>query len=339
LHARRPLSFREVCARFDLGMYWQIGLLFVRLLLRAEPGVPKADPVADALVPGFFAFGICAIAIARHRGGGAKQFTTGARGLGMLLGLGSAALLASAGTALLLLPYLRALSQRGHAGIAMLAAPIANRAASAVMNALHWLLAHPLPLYTPGRTVTVANVVTARAVANTPLERLTESDPHSLWIALGLASLCMLTCLAWRHRRWLVMRTARAPRAPSRLWLLLRQTWLRVRALWHRLVSARELEPIRLYIALLRWGERTGLPRAAHETPLEYAARLKRHLVASGPDIDLVVATFNLHVYAGALRDERALTRAAEALRRLHSPRLWIRRCVIRFRSAPGAAS
>jgi hypothetical protein len=337
LHARRPRSYREICARFDLGLYWLFGLLFVRLLLRAEPAVPKTDPIADALVPGFFGFGVCAIAIARHRAGAAQQVRTGARGLGVLLGVGSAALLGSAGTALLLLPYLRALSQRSHAEVATRAAPIANRAAAAVIDTLHWLLAHPLPLYTPGRTVTVANVVSARVIASTPPERLTQSDPHSLWIALGLASSCALVLLALRHRRWLWARTQRRPRAPSRPWLLLRQVWQRVLALWHKLLSARELEPIRLYRALLRWGERTGLPRAAHETPLEYAARLKRHLVVSGADIDLIVATFNLHVYAGPLRDPRALARAAEALRRLHSPRLWIRRCVIRFRSVPGA--
>jgi hypothetical protein len=153
-------------------------------------------------------------------------------------------------------------------------------------------------------------------------------------MCLGLTSVCVLGCVAWFKRRWLFSRTERIGRPPSQLLRLLRRFWQRMIALWQRLSASGELEPIGLYAALVKWGARTGLPRAGHETPFEYGERLKLQLAQSSADIELIVSTFNLHVYAQHPRDAQALLRARMALRRLRSPRLWIRRFAIWLRSS-----
>jgi hypothetical protein len=74
---------------------------------------------------------------------------------------------------------------------------------------------------------------------------------------------------------------------------------------------------------LLRWGAGAGVVCGAHETPLEYAARLRGAVGAVQQPIDVLVTAFNAHAYRAAGPSSPELRRARGALRRLRSPALW----------------
>ena len=93
-------------------------------------------------------------------------------------------------------------------------------------------------------------------------------------------------------------------------------------------------EAIRLYGTLLRWGKRSGLANRNSETPLEYGRRLKQQFNAVAAEIDLIIFSFNLHVYGEMVCEGQEVAHARQALKRLQSPMLWPKRFKLWFFSS-----
>jgi hypothetical protein len=148
----------------------------------------------------------------------------------------------------------------------------------------------------------------------------------------------VLAFALWYWRRQLFSRTASIERrelhwAWSWRWLVLFGRWIA-----RSFGLSDDIDPTRLYHALLIWGRRTGIPHRPSETPLEYAGRLQACCGFVSSEIALIVATFNLHVYGQRACDHERTCSLRKAFRRLRSPRLWPKRLWLWFTDA-GAAS
>jgi hypothetical protein len=327
-HAQRSLTYRQACSRFDRGLTWLFALLFMKLLLRGQVGVPTSDGVSEALVLPFFAGGVVSIALARNRSGAQKSFLRGYRGIGLVLGFAAAIMLCSAAAALLVLPFLRTASAAGYRGLTTVGRPVADSAAQVLLFVCGLARFLPPPqIYRGGGPSTGI-----RHDQSAPETHVTVSEPSGsgAWLLLGLALAVAVGLGAWYLRRWHSTR-ARGVERKAGVFELLRRWFARWLARLGRFVAQwrerrRQHEALHLYRRLLRWGRRNGSPKRPSETPIEYGRRLQQQLDGASAEIDPLVAAFNAYVYGHASVDPQSLTRARRALRRLQSPRLWPKR-------------
>ncbi len=98
--------------------------------------------------------------------------------------------------------------------------------------------------------------------------------------------------------------------------------------------TLRDPGPVRLFHRLSAWGARSGLPRQATETPLEYGTRLCSCFEGLSRDIALLTDLVNREVWSSAPPGPNERRSGLLAWRRLRSPRQWHRRLRILF-SAP----
>ncbi|HET8932339.1 MAG TPA: DUF4129 domain-containing protein [Polyangiales bacterium] len=328
LHARRTLTHRVVCARFDLGMYWLLALLGLRLLLRGQAQVPQQAAPIDVLVPSFFINALCAICVARYRSQVSKQWLRVSGRIVMLFS-GAAALGAFAFSIVWLCrPYLRTLAETSHKGAAAVARPIANAAAEVLFAVMREGAKHPMPMYLPGH---LPLPYPGRGqLTGEPLEAV-NVDEGALTVVCVVA--CMLALIAalfcvWWKRNWLLARQSEGSPA-NELWAFCQQLWR-----WLRGLRANpEAEPVRLMNALLAWGERSGITRGDAETPVEYARRLKLSFAAMSGEIDSIVHCHCQQTYALRRCDQQQIEEACRALRQLRSPRRWWARTCTRWRA------
>lgn len=332
LHARRTLTHRVVCARFDFGMYWLLALLGLRVLLRGQAQVPQQAELTDALVPSFFVNALCAICVARFRSQGSKQWLRVSGRIVMLFsGLSALGTLGFSIT-WMCRPYLRSLAATTHSGAATVIRPIANAAAELLFAVMREGRKHPVPVYLPGHLP--LRYPGRKTLPDEPLQ-LVPVDEMTL-TALCIAG-CVLALIAavfwlWWKRQWLF--AEQSQREPeSDLWALCKQLWRRALAWFRALRGSTVEEPVRLMNALLIWGERSGVTREGAETPLEYARRLKLSFAAMGGEIDSIVRNHCRQIYALGACDEAELRETRHALRLLRSPRQWWARSVSRWRA------
>jgi hypothetical protein len=114
--ARRSTVYISVTRRLDLG----IGIFLLLLLVSAGIGLP--DSTAGLLLFPFFFFSMLAVALARNRGDGKKEYLPGQRWVGLVLTFAVTVLLFTAGAALLL-PYLTMAAETGLALLKWVFAP------------------------------------------------------------------------------------------------------------------------------------------------------------------------------------------------------------------------
>jgi hypothetical protein len=141
---------------------------------------------------------------------------------------------------------------------------------------------------------------------------------------LGLAALVAAVVALWYFIVWLFSRTAREtddePFAGRVNWWLILQKFFRGLPFWQ---GRGRWGPIRLFSFLVRWGNRSGLPRQPHETPCEYGARLDMRFPRCRGDFERVVELFNRRVY-GEMDPHSGELREGQASRhRLSSPLRW----------------
>ncbi len=86
-----------------------------------------------------------------------------------------------------------------------------------------------------------------------------------------------------------------------------------------------------LYAVLLGWGQRSGLARLIHETPLEFGVRLDKHFPRLKTEIDVIINAFNAEVYGETIMSGEGMRGVYSAWRELRSPRHWPLRMKIRF--------
>jgi len=148
--AARSDAYREVCGRFDRGLLWLFALLFVKLLLRQEPGVWQTQDRADALILPYFVFGLIAIAVARNRSDGRRSFMRGRRGAGLFVAFAALVLACGVGSTLFSLPFLHDASEVSYEQLAAFAGPFGPVIVEIVLFFLRGRMVLPLP--TSGRS-------------------------------------------------------------------------------------------------------------------------------------------------------------------------------------------
>ena len=159
------------------------------------------------------------------------------------------------------------------------------------------------------------------------------------WGIKGFAVLLLLAAfgfIVFYLIKWLLSRTTRARvdtgetynTAP---WFVL--LWTALVLLYKRLLlSIRGYKrAAELYAVLLGWGQRSGLARFIHETPLEFGARLDKHFPRLKSEVDVIVSAFNREVYGELNMSGEGMKKALSAWRSLRSPRHWPLRLKTRF--------
>jgi hypothetical protein len=330
-HAERPKTYLEACSRFDRGLTWLFALLFMKLLLRGQAGVPASDGLSDSLVMPFFVGGVVSIALARNRGSAHRNFVRGYRGVGLVSGFAATLMLCSAGCALLVLPFLRTASATGYHELTTIGRPMADAAAMALLAVVGLARYLPPPQIYRGGAPSMVRGQPDSALR--PEDVVPNPSSTGSWLLLGLTVTIVVALGAWYLRRRLLSRD-RGPDRDASVFEPLRQWLARLARLVARWLERRQQhEALRLYRALVSWGRRNGSPKRPSETPIEYGRRLKQQLHGVSAEIDLVVAAFNAHVYGHASFDRLSLNHARRALRRLRSPLLWPKRLRLWFLS------
>lgn len=331
-YARRSKSYPAVCDRFDKGLTWLFVLLFVKFIIRVPVGVQLAENISDRMIYPFFLFGLMAVALARSRSEVQKRFLSGYRGIGVVISFSAAVILCGGGLLLLFLPFLRAASQTGYSALKAVGIPLLALLADMILFSFG-------EMERKRRIIPKDHVDDIRTATEwkPPIGFFTETDTWIIWTLLGLLVTAFVGMAIWYAWRWLrssKRETERTGIDIARFWRWLKH-WIAYlfRFLVALFAAKKRREPVAHYRALLTWGRRSGLPKRRSETPLEYGYRLKQQLGTVTEEIDSIVSSFNLYVYAQTPCDGQALTRARRALRRLRSPFLWPRRAKLLFLS------
>lgn len=329
-HAARAPSYPQLCARWDRGLCWLFVLSFAELLLHANDSITLSETVSARVVFPFFAFALPALTLARaHSGQGAhKTFMTGQRGTGATLGFIGLSCAFVFGFALLLVPS-EQLFQDVAPAQSSGQGPLLTALGYAILFlvALYMKIWERIPIYF-GRKLDSQpqqRYLSPRAVE--PMLRAPpthESAPSWPWL-LAVACLAGLLWYVW-WRKTAVRADGTLERPLPHLLRWFRQLWRQLLARWTlQRERRRRAIALQLYAALSRWGSRSGLPRRPSETPREYGERLKAQIVTAAPEIDVIVAAVNEHLY-GTARTPLERERVRAVLRALQSPRLWPKR-------------
>jgi hypothetical protein len=325
--ARRSADYLAVCARFDLGVAAFLGLFLVRWVAHAQAGVEMGGTLSEGLLLPYFIFGLFSIGLARNRGHGRKDFLTGPRGLGLVLGGLISTLLVGVAVAVLFRPFLTAAAEAGYAALRTVAAPLGP----VVFRVLRFLLVGRN--HDPGGPTDAGGGLGAAGAATPPAQPggwealLGQLFGWGLFGLLAAGALAAAAGVVWYLCRWLSTRTRLDPSRPG-LWAQLRLDLSALRkalAAW----AARWLGPspnrgaVACYAALRRWGTRSGIAPMAAETPLEYSARLQRRFPSVGGEITELVGLFHREVYAEQPWNRACLAAGRRARARLRSPVLW----------------
>jgi hypothetical protein len=322
-HAQRADDYIEVCRRFDRGLCWLFALLFIRLLMR--DALPTSDPgvTAELLAFPYLCAGLFAVARARNRDVSVahRRFSSGHRGTLLAVTFASWLLACAVVASVVALPTVQSSSTASVRALADAADPLRHAFLIALGLAFAlwgWLATLLDPLAPPPPRDHAHGKAQAVADAS-PLAHIDSSSAHSL-LAPWVAACVMLVLVYLYHRR-----TALAARAGRARVIDALLAWLaRLRLLLNRWRMQRRMtEAVRLYRALLRWGDHTGVACRSSETPLESATRLGTAVSGARRPIDELVAAFTAHTYGPAGLTSHELRRARSALRKLRSPMLW----------------
>jgi hypothetical protein len=321
-HARRSRTYADACSRFDKGLTWLFALLFLKLLLRGELGPARLEQLSDALIYPFVASGLLAVAIARSRSPGHKRFIRGYRAIGLASSFAGLLLVLGLSCGLLYVPGLHAAADTSYTGLKTVGRPVASAAEDVVAFILRLLNVSPMRVLPDAKGPTATGSGSTRLGSAQLPSAAQETSTLWMWLGAG-ATLALLLAFLYHLGRELLSTGKKATRGES--------AWARMRSWLRRLRSAlaalfcREhaREPIRLYVELLSWGRRSGLRHHSHETPTEYAERLKATPLGVADRIDVIVSVFHAHVYGQVEVDPEQVTRARRAMRQLQSPLFW----------------
>jgi hypothetical protein len=320
--SRRPANYHTVTSRFDLGLGAFFLLYMIQLLVRMKYGVSVRQDMAGYLMLSFFAFGVFAVGLARSRTRAEKSFRGGYRGAGLLLGFTLLVSFAGTGAALMVLPHLTGAARAAYTGMRTLG----TRVEPILTRIVRFTFQPVAGGVSPTGDAGAARYLTVPEASG----RVSTMGLVLLWALLGVVGAVLLYLLGralWPAIRRLFLRTGTAGGAGRGFYL----SFDRLVAWWHaviRLLCKRRdaLGVLELYTQMVVWGRRSGIPRAVHETPLEYGARLAGRFPDAGPDFRRIVDAFNLTVYAQAPEELAGLREARGSWRRLLRLWLWMAR-------------
>jgi hypothetical protein len=333
--ARRPASYYSVTSRFDLGLGAFFVLFLIQLLVQVKYGAQVHQHIYRYLMLSFFAFGVYAVGLARDRTDAVKSYRGGRRGTGLLLGFLVLVLFGGAGSALLVLTYLSQAAGTVYTGIRAAGAhlePIVTKIIKFIFSPM------ASGMSVGGEGATIAPPLTVPEARG----RLPVFGLVLLYALLGFMSSLGLFILGksiWSAILRLLSRTRRTKGVGPGFTLQVERLLAWWRAVFRLLFRRGEaLGVIELYTQMAAWGKRIGMPRAFHETPLEYGSRLAGRFPEAGGKFGRIVNAFNLTVYGGVPEEFTGLQKAQGGWRRLMRLWIWMVRLKSLWRVQPGTS-
>jgi len=331
--ARRPRSYFTVCARFDIGIAAFFCLFLAKLVLLEKAGIKVDDPLSSALVFPFFLLSLLAIGMARNENKAHKVFLPGYRSIGIIATFMATVILSAGAVILFFLPFLTAVAGTGYhafkvgAGFVL---PIVERVLRYVFMGRGMREEPASSSPKPGEWDSLFSM-------NGPWMEYIEKVMK--WGIKGLAVLLLLGAfgvIMFYVIKWLLSRTARAQRDTEETYITMPwflRLWTALVSLYRRLLLGIRgyRKAAELYAVLLGWGQRSGLARFIHETPLEFGARLDKCFPRLKSEIDVIVSAFNTEVYGEVTMSGEGMKKALSAWRTLRSLRHWPLRLKTRF--------
>lgn len=331
--ARRPRAYFTVCARFDIGITAFFCLFLAKLVLLEKGGIKVDDPLSSALIFPFFLLSLLAIGMARNENKAHKVYLPGYRGFGIIATFMATVILSAGAMILFFLPFLTAIASTGYRALKVGAGfvlPIVERV-------LRYAFMGRGPREEPASSSPKPGEWDSLFSMNGPWMEFVEKVMK--WGIKGVAVLLLLGAfgvIVYYLIKWLLTKTARAQGETEETyktvpWFV--RLWTALVLLYKRLLlSIRGYrKAAELYAVLLGWGQRSGLARFIHETPLEFGARLDKHFPRLKTQIDVIVYAFNREVYAEVDISSEGMKQALSAWHALRSPRHWPLRLKTRF--------
>lgn len=325
--ARKPLSYDRVNGRFDIGLTAFFLLFFLVLLLTDEFKLTIGHVVSRSMMVSFFCFGLLSLSLARIRGPVARDMDSGYRGLGSLFTFLAVALSLAGGAVAFFMPFLTTAAETGVGALKTVARPLIPY----IEAVLRFLFARRWGRTTGGGAETDAPAHLADGRLEQPGSWLVELSYAIAWIMLGLIALLLLALTAYFiHRLYLrlMSRTAAVPlalRPVESLWVWLRRRIARL-IRWAARIRSGRIDPMEVYLCLLKWGRRSGLPRRVGETPREYGRRLVVAFPRASLEITAIVDSLELAVFAVRPPSPSDLGSLRRSRRQLARPGLWLQR-------------
>lgn len=307
-----------VANRMDLGISVFFVLLIVKLIFAHKGAtIPYPHTLGRQLVC-FMILGLFSLGVARNRTSHRNSTVSYYKGAGMVLSFGMAAAVFGTGMVMLFLPDL---TRGAFWGKEMLGRtwPAIEQGATFIANSKwmsHYFTAY-MRVYEkyagtagPGWTFWDGSI-----------------NPVHTKSVITIGILHSLVVL-WFFAEWLFQKPEKNRSRPG-LWTVLRRMAERVRRIvlfFIRLVSTRRTPFRRVeqyWGHFKRFGARSGLPLARHETPNEYGIRLAGHFPQLDGDIRYLVDLFNRVKYGGLPVGKDLFARLATGKKQMGSPKLW----------------
>lgn len=332
--AKREKTYTATCTRFDIGLAAFFVLLLVKFALRVKGGISTDDQLSSILIYPYLLLSIIAIGVTRIGGDGARHFLPGHGGSGILMSVVSVIVLSASSLIFFLFPILTQIAETGQ---------------RVLKNTALWIL--------PAVSGVIRFMFMGGQVrpdppsGSSPKEGLGfESLSGSSWWAeliekilrWGIEVVAIMffafaiVFLMFLILKWLFSRTAVDPRIiviqnNSLPWLARLRVFLK--ALWEALknVTRGYTKATELFSVLSEWGRRSGLPRLATDTPLEFGARLSHQFPRLKIEIEAITHALSIETYQEKKLTSEQFTDALTAWHTLRSPVYWPRRLKIRL--------
>ncbi len=326
--ARRELSYRNIAARFDVG----ITVFILTFIVAGAAGLTTLSIMA--LTFAFFILSLPAIAMARYRQADTKgEFLHKYRSSAPILIFTAFTLILGSGIALLFYPLLLQAASAGQGILVHYGRPVADLFA---------------------RIIVFTYSLRSR-VNNAPSNGLTRQDnietyssggeqaglPEQVlfWVLIIFVAAGVIIALFYVLRlliNWLSSDSKANRNKPGMfqvklLFKLLQKVLI---ALWFFAASlARfikykrnrmdESEPTYIFLKLSAWGAKSGRPRIETETPLEYTKSLQNIFPALDREIALIADIINREIYGGVAPGMGEKSKLNQSWRKLRSPAFW----------------
>ena len=341
LWQQRSSDHGTLCTQFDVGLAFFFLLFITKFLMRVKGGMQFADPLAEWLLVSFLLFSLLAISSARSQHQVHREYVSGFKGIGVVLGFALIILLIGGGVTALFLPYLSRAAHAGYGMLKIVAAPLG----ALVLTVLRFLFTpravrNDPPSPSRGSDMTDASSPFA---SGTWIDSFMQILHFVLMALAGLLVLIVAALLVWFLATWLLTKTptgrkrGRWPRLSDELSAMLAALRKAIARLWQVMAGMwqrKKTGVVDLYAALQRWGGRSGVPHVLSETPTEYGARLQYHFPALHRDVGSIIALFNRYVYGEIILKQHEVANAQAAWQHVCSPRHWKRRLQLWLRHA-----
>jgi hypothetical protein len=326
--ARRPNGYSSACNRFDLGLAAFFALFLIKLVALTKEETLAEDTLSLLFVFPFFLSGLLSLVVSRSWGNTGKQFLPGHRTTGVIVGFFAAVLVGVSLSLLFFLPGLTAAARLGQQALAAAGKPLIP----VIVSFLHFIFGPrgSDPVATTGKSPHFSDA--GKLATDPPGWWTALFEKAMVWGIIGLLVAALAIAAAFIlffTVKWLFSKTENTnARSGKSLFFRVEALLAMLKSLvkkfmdnlgGHRNASA-------LYGALLAWGSRSGSPHTGSETPAEFGMRLQMSFPEMKPSIDVIIETYNREVYGEKAIDSTILDSANAALRRLHSPRLWLTR-------------